>query len=274
MALEAVVLQQDPFTKDLYPIGDTTVGGSHSYGLGFEEVHLFYGYCTSDGADAGGFPQEGSPVLAQGRRKRKRRTRGMKNKEEMERQRMTHIVVERNRRKRINHYLAVLRSLMPPSYAQRGDQASIVGGAINFVKELEQRVQCLEAHKQLDSPLFANFFTFPQYSTRSTWHDDPVMTGCDSEAAIEVNMVETHANIKIVSRRQPKQVSKMVVWFHSRGLTILHLMVTTVEPMVLYSFSVKVEDDCQLSTVNEIATTVHEMMSKIQVESSEIPIAI
>ena len=53
-----------------------------------------------------------------GRRKR-RRTKSAKNKEEIENQRMTHIAVERNRRKQMNEYLAVLRSLMPPSYVQR-----------------------------------------------------------------------------------------------------------------------------------------------------------
>ncbi|PKU71731.1 Transcription factor bHLH96 [Dendrobium catenatum] len=36
--------------------------------------------------------------------------------------------VERSRWKKLNEYLALLRSLMPPSYAQKGDQASIVGG--------------------------------------------------------------------------------------------------------------------------------------------------
>lgn len=56
-----------------------------------------------------------------GRRKR-RRTRTSKNKEEIENQRMTHIVVERNRRKQMNEYLAVVRSLMPPSYVQRVSQ--------------------------------------------------------------------------------------------------------------------------------------------------------
>ena len=52
-----------------------------------------------------------------GRRKRRRRI--SKNKEEVEQQRMTHIAVERNRRKQMNDYLAVIRSLMPPSYSQR-----------------------------------------------------------------------------------------------------------------------------------------------------------
>jgi hypothetical protein len=53
-----------------------------------------------------------------GRRKR-RRAKAVKNKEEIESQRMTHIAVERNRRRQMNEYLAVLRSLMPPSYAHR-----------------------------------------------------------------------------------------------------------------------------------------------------------
>lgn len=52
------------------------------------------------------------------RRKRKR-TRPAKNKEEVETQRMTHIAVERNRRRQMNDHLNVLRSLMPTSYIQR-----------------------------------------------------------------------------------------------------------------------------------------------------------
>lgn len=48
-----------------------------------------------------------------------RRTRAKKNKEEISNQRMTHIAVERNRRRQMNEYLSVLRSLMPESYVQR-----------------------------------------------------------------------------------------------------------------------------------------------------------
>lgn len=55
----------------------------------------------------------------QGRKKRRRKPRVCKNKEEAETQRITHIAVERNRRKQMNEHLAVLRSLMPESYVQR-----------------------------------------------------------------------------------------------------------------------------------------------------------
>ncbi|XP_076944676.1 transcription factor SPEECHLESS-like [Bidens hawaiensis] len=59
-----------------------------------------------------------------------------------------HVTVEKNRRKQMNENLAVLRSLMPCFYVKRGDQASIIGGVINFITELQQVLQSLEAKKQ------------------------------------------------------------------------------------------------------------------------------
>lgn len=52
-------------------------------------------------------------------RRKRRRARSCKNEAEVENQRMTHIAVERNRRKQMNEYLAALRSLMPAYYVQR-----------------------------------------------------------------------------------------------------------------------------------------------------------
>ena len=61
----------------------------------------------------------------------------------------------------------------------QGDQASIIGGAINFVKELEQRLQFLGAQKEKEGKAevpFSEFFSFPQYSTSASG-------GCDNSAA-------------------------------------------------------------------------------------------
>ncbi|MED6172162.1 hypothetical protein PIB30_047562 [Stylosanthes scabra] len=198
-------------------------------------------------------------------RPKRRRAKTRKNKEEIENQRMTHIAVERNRRKQMNDYLSLLRSLMPDSYVQRGDQASIIGGAINYVKVLEQKLQFLAAHHKdiRDEEVhniadgnggmpFSEFFAFPQ------------VTG---NADIEVTMVESHANLKIRSKKKPKQLLKMVSNLQAMRLTILHLNVTTTNDIVLYSLSVKVEDDCKLGSVDEIATAVCQMMENIQQES-------
>ncbi|XP_022773935.1 transcription factor SPEECHLESS-like [Durio zibethinus] len=63
-------------------------------------------------------------------------------------QRMSHITVERNRRKQMNEHLSVLRALMPSFYVKRGDQASIIEGVVDYINELQQVLQSLEAKKQ------------------------------------------------------------------------------------------------------------------------------
>ncbi|CAN6239359.1 unnamed protein product [Urochloa humidicola] len=219
-------------------------------------------------------------------RRRRRRPKAVKNTEEMESQRRNHIAVERNRRRQMNEYLAVLRSVMPPSYAQRGDQASIVAGAINFVKELEQTLQSLEAQKRRAAgssraeppPPFAGFFTFPQYSTGAA---SAVGSSCESSgsaggdqsggcagarrgvADIEVAVAESHANVKVLAPRRPRQLLRMVVALQCLGLTVLHLNVTTTaDHLAFYSFSLKMEEECRLSSVDDIAAAVNEIVAK------------
>ncbi|KAL9387404.1 hypothetical protein Peur_020528 [Populus x canadensis] len=198
-------------------------------------------------------------LAVQGKKKRRRKPRVCKNREDAETQRMTHIAVERNRRKLMNEHLAVLRSLMPESYVQRGDQASIVGGAIEFVKEMEHLLQSLEAKKlklkqgltgpnystenatttsEFPQQPFSQFFVSPQY----TWSQIPskfTSKTAASIADIEATLIETHANLRILSRRSPRQLSKLVSGFHTLYLTVLHINVTTMDPLVLYSISAK-----------------------------------
>ncbi|KAB5564232.1 hypothetical protein DKX38_004286 [Salix brachista] len=230
-------------------------------------------------------------LAVQGKKKRRRKPRVCKNKEEAETQRMTHIAVERNRRKLMNEHLAVLRSLMPESYVQRGDQASIVGGAIEFVKELEQLLQSFEA-KKLElrrglagpnystenaanttsefppaAPPFAQFFVCPQY----TWSQIPSKFTSNTAASIadiEVTLIETHANLRILTRTSPRQLSKLVARFHTLYLTVLHINVTTMDQLVLYSISAKLEEGCQLTSADDLAGAVHHMLRIIEQEAA------
>ncbi|WVZ92447.1 hypothetical protein U9M48_038511 [Paspalum notatum var. saurae] len=266
---------------------------------------------AQEGAAAAAAEVMPSPLPAA--RRKRRRSRSVKNKEEVESQRMTHIAVERNRRKQMNEYLAVLRSLMPPSYVQRGDQASIIGGAINYVKEMEQLLQSLEARKHArhddhlqppspGAPPFAGFFTFPQYAmsagarspaaanTPPRAADDgdggvkrfDATTGNEDSATapasgsrpsgvadVEVTMVESHANLKVLSRRRPRQLLRLVAGLQAHRLTVLHLNVTSAGRMGLYSLSLKVEDDCSLASVDDIAAAVHRIVEAIEQEEEQ-----
>ncbi|KAJ0241052.1 Transcription factor bHLH96 [Hirschfeldia incana] len=224
-----------------------------------------------------------SDVATGEQRRKRRRTRSSKNKEEIENQRMTHIAVERNRRKQMNEYLAVLRSLMPPSYSQRGDQASIVGGAINYLKQLEHQLQSMEPLVKTSatedtrdtaaagdknntvavssSGPFSDFFAFPQYSSRPS-----SSSAAEGTAEIEVTMVESHASVKILAKKRPKQLLKLMASIQSLRLTLLHLNVTTHDNSVLYSISLKVEEGSQLNTVEDIAAAVNQFILRIQEE--------
>ena len=127
------------------------------------------------------------------------------------------------------------------------------------MKQLEQLQQSLEAQKLIKqrcnngdfigSTPFADHFTFPQYSSASSCNTDGTSSGIANEttaerrtasADIEVTMVEGHANIKILAKRRPKQLVKLVVGLHNLCLSTLHLNVTAVEHFVLYCFSLKV----------------------------------
>nr|WAK86072.1 transcription factor bHLH26 [Nothapodytes nimmoniana] len=241
----------------------------------------------------------GVPELAAGRRqnlavqakkKRRRRPKLCKNKEDAEAQRMTHIAVERNRRKQMNEHLAVLRSLMPESYVQRGDQASIVGGTVQFIKELEHMVQFLESQKlqtlqggkeneettiTTTAATTTNFLPLPianfsaqQQSSCSHLSNKYTSKNQAAVADIEVTLIETHANIKIMSKKRVRQLSKMVACFQTLYLYILHLNVTTLDPLVLYSISAKVEEGCLLNSADEISSAIHHMLRMIEEEAT------
>ncbi|KAL9284632.1 Transcription factor bHLH99 [Arabidopsis thaliana] len=212
---------------------------------------------------------------------RKRRRRSEKTIVNKENQRMNHIAVERNRRKQMNHFLSILKSMMPLSYSQPNDQASIIEGTISYLKKLEQRLQSLEAQlkatKLNQSPnIFSDFFMFPQYSTATATATATASSSSSSHhhhkrlevvADVEVTMVERHANIKVLTKTQPRLLFKIINEFNSLGLSTLHLNLTTSKDMSLFTFSVKVEADCQLTpSGNEVANTVHEVVRRVHKE--------
>ncbi|XP_010444538.2 PREDICTED: transcription factor bHLH99-like [Camelina sativa] len=204
-------------------------------------------------------------------RKRTRRTTSDKKIEDVENQRMNHIAVERNRRRQMNHFISVLKSMMPLSYSQPNDQASIIEGTINYLKKLEQLLHSLEAQLKARKPnrspnKFSNFFMFPQYSTATT--ASSFSSSHKTVADVEVTMVERHANIKVLTKTQPRLLFKLINEFYSLGLSTLHLNLITANEMSLFTIGVKVEANCQLTpSINDVANAVHEVVRRIHKES-------
>lgn len=216
------------------------------------------------------------PAADAGKGRKRKRQKVSKNSEEVLSQRITHIQVERNRRKQMNAHLDVLRSLIPQSYIQRGDQASIIGGAIDLVKELEQVLQSLQFQKikreNIDRSDPTNCVTsiLPPHQSSARCNSKCVVDTSSRQlraledkssiADIEVTLIETHGSLKILSKKKHGQLLKIITALEGFHMTILHLNITSMDEAVLFSFNVKVEDECQLTSANEIASSLHQIL--------------
>ncbi|XP_042048871.1 transcription factor SPEECHLESS-like isoform X2 [Salvia splendens] len=211
-------------------------------------------------------------------------------------QNKSHITVERNRRKQMNDHLSVLRSLMPCFYVKRGDQASIIGGVVDYINELQQVLQSLEAKKQRKAaynevlsprivssprpsplsprtpqpsspykpwmhPLPSPVDPSPCNSSTSSSINDAVnelvATSKSPVAQVEVKFSGPNLLLKTVSHRLPGQVLKIISALEELALEILHVSISTVDETMLNSFTIKIGIQCQLSA-EELAEQIQQ----------------
>ncbi|KAK8643109.1 hypothetical protein V6N13_012423 [Hibiscus sabdariffa] len=98
------------------------------------------------------------------------------------------------------------------------------------------------------------------------------LLNCDNSqssmaANIEVTKAETHADLKILMKKQPRRLSKLVGGLQRLKLTVVNLNVTTADEMALYSINVKIEEGCHMNTADEIAESVEQVLLRIQQEA-------
>ncbi|KAJ0487837.1 transcription factor SPEECHLESS [Helianthus annuus] len=199
-------------------------------------------------------------------------------------QKVAHISVERNRRKQMNEHLTVLRSLLPCFYIKRGDQASIIGVVVDYITELQQVVQSLEAKKQRKvygdvlsprpsprsprpalpispttpqsavSPYRPRFHQpNPSYlqpssaASPSTSSSNSDIVSKSSIADVEVKFSGSNLVLKTVSPRLPGQATKIVSVLEDLSFEILHVGINIVDETMVNSFTIKIGIECQLS---------------------------
>ncbi|CAL1411484.1 unnamed protein product [Linum trigynum] len=187
---------------------------------------------------------------------------------------MAHNAVERKRRRQMNEHLKLLRSLTPRFYIKRGDQASIIGGVIEFIKELHHLLQVLESNKQRRLSLSPASSPSPRpmlqlmpstadhYSNPfppSSLKDQTYLLGscCNSSVAdVEAKLSGSNVELKVISRRVPGQAVKIVATLEMLSFDVLHFNISSMDDTVLYSFLLKIGLECGVS-MEELAVEVH-----------------
>ncbi|XP_074292186.1 transcription factor MUTE [Silene latifolia] len=174
---------------------------------------------------------------------------------------MSHIKVERNRRRQMNDHLKVLRSLTPSFYIKKGDQASIIGGVVEFIKELHQVLQSLESQKRRKSLSLSPSPSPIQPSPRQlananiiTNHpfefdgSKEMVACCNSPLAdVEAKISGSNVVLRVISKRNRGQLLKIVGALEKLSFEIIHLNISSMDDTVLYYFVVKIGLECELS---------------------------
>ncbi|XP_068661151.1 transcription factor MUTE [Aristolochia californica] len=177
---------------------------------------------------------------------------------------MSHITVERNRRKQMNEHLKVLRSLTPCFYVKRGDQASIIGGVIEFIKELHLILESLESKKKRKSPSPSPkaLQLTPLDHTFNFENSTELGASCNSSIAdVEAKVSGSNVILRTISRRVPGLLVKIIQVLETHSFEITHLNISSMDETVLYSFVIKIGLECQLS-LEELVLEVQQSFSQ------------
>ncbi|KAL2945488.1 Transcription factor MUTE [Bienertia sinuspersici] len=166
---------------------------------------------------------------------------------------MSHITVERNRRRQMNDHLKVLRTLTPSFYIKKGDQASIIGGVVEFIKELHQVLQSLESQKRRKSlspspgpsprqvqpspRQVANIIT--NHSFQFDGGKELVASSNSAVADVEAKISGANVVLRVISKRIHGQLIKIICVLEKLSFEILHLNISSMDDTVLYYFVVK-----------------------------------
>lgn len=130
----------------------------------------------------------------------------------------------------------------------KGDQASIIGGVIEFIKELHQVLQSLESKKRRKS-LSPSPGPSPRALQLTSQPDTPfglenfkeLGACCNSSVAdVEAKISGSNVILRIISRRIPGQIVKIINVLEKFSFEVLHLNISSMEETVLYSFVIKV----------------------------------
>ena len=131
----------------------------------------------------------------------------------------------------------------------QGDQATVVGGAIDYVKQLEQQLVALQAAAAARrwvagavgtaaTAAADGVFVSPQYASYSE------ARGCCGGVDVEaMAAVGGHVRVRVAGRRWPGRLVRAVAALEDLRLAVLHLAVTSVgQDAVVYCFNLKVSE--------------------------------
>ncbi|KAI5054650.1 hypothetical protein GOP47_0030347 [Adiantum capillus-veneris] len=169
-----------------------------------------------------------------------------------------HIMAERKRREKLSQRFIALSAIVPG--LKKMDKASVLGDAIKYVKQLQERLKFLEEQ----APKTVSVAVQKSQHGAAVASDSKTDNSADQQPDIEVRMIDKNVLIRVHCEKKKGILIKSLAELEKLQLSVVNANILLFTETILdLTFTAQVEEGCEL-TAEDIVKALHNLFKKLK----------